>query len=53
LIFIDALSCWLPTQSVKNPEKIILSGLVPLTADLTKIKRDYYEALWSQAKVIA
>ena len=53
LIFIDALSCWMPTQSVKNPEKIILSGLVPLTADLTKIKRDYYEALWSQAKVIA
>lgn len=49
LIFIDDLSCWMPVQSLKNTEKTMSNGLLPLSPDLTKIKRAYYEALWSQA----
>lgn len=53
LIFIDDLSCWMPVHSLKNTEKTMSNGLVPLSLDLSKIKRDYYEALWLQATKIA
>ncbi len=53
LIYIDALSCWSLAEPVNQAEEKTTASLAPLATDLATDKRNQYERLWAQAKVIA
>lgn len=52
VIFVDGLSCWVLGQSVKDAAKAKPTYLAPLSADVSKLKLQHYEVVWSAATAL-
>ncbi len=52
IIIVDASSCWVLGQSIKDAANNGPTYLAPLSADVATLKIPVYEALWQQATVI-
>ena len=52
VIFVDDLSCWVLGQSVKDAAKAKPTYLAPLSPDVSKLKLQDYEVVWSSATAL-
>jgi hypothetical protein len=52
IVFVDDLSCWVMGQSIKDAAKAKPTYLVPLSADIARLKLSHYEAIWNTATVL-
>lgn len=52
IVFVDDLSCWVMGQSIKDAAKAKPTYLLPLSADIAKLKLSHYETIWNTAAVL-
>jgi hypothetical protein len=52
IVFVDDLSCWVMGQSIKDAAKAKPTYLLPLPADIAKLKLTHYEAIWQKAMLL-
>ena len=52
VLFVDNLSCWVMGQSIKDAAKAKPTYLLPLPADIAKLKLSHYEVIWNNASVL-